>query len=125
MREIFAWVEKVKFSHVYASNLANCMNNECCFNGLKNRDCYVFIQQLLPIAFRNYLPSVAWDALIEVSHFFQYISSTSINVTHCKHLKASNVVTLCNLENFPPCFLEVWYSTNQNMNNFFLNIKSL
>lgn len=58
----------------------------------------MFMQQPLSIAFRDYLPSVAWDALTKVSHFFRDISSTSINVTYCKCLEASIVKTMCKLE---------------------------
>jgi hypothetical protein len=39
---------------------------------MKSHDCHVFIQTLIPLAFRDLLPKGIWDALMEISHFFSY-----------------------------------------------------
>ncbi|RDX82748.1 hypothetical protein CR513_36423, partial [Mucuna pruriens] len=49
---IYKWVKKLKLSDRCASNLSRCVDlNQGKLHGMKIHDCYVFMQQLLPIAF--------------------------------------------------------------------------
>ena len=43
---------------------------------MKSHDCHVFMQRLIPIAFREMLPSAVWQALTELSLFFKELTST-------------------------------------------------
>ena len=51
------WLRELKFPDGYVSNLGRCvdMRRHKIF-GMKSHDCHVFMQRLLPIAFRNLLP---------------------------------------------------------------------
>ena len=55
------WVQNLRFPDGYASNMSRCvdMRKHKLF-GMKSHDCHVFMQRLLPIAFRELLPSNVW-----------------------------------------------------------------
>ena len=69
------WVKNLKFPDGYASNMARCvdMRKHKLF-GMKSHDCHVFMQRLIPIAFRELLPTIGWQALTELSLFFQRLN---------------------------------------------------
>ena len=51
----------------YASNIAKCANiDKGRMLGMKSHDCHVFMECLLPIAFRS-LPEFVWNAIAEIS----------------------------------------------------------
>ncbi|KAL0445968.1 UNVERIFIED_CONTAM: hypothetical protein Slati_1724700 [Sesamum latifolium] len=80
-RKICEWITRLKFPDGYASNLAHCVDmKELRLHGMKNHDCHVFMQKLIPIAFRETLPESVWSALTEVSLLFQIICSTTLDV---------------------------------------------
>jgi len=62
----------------YSSNLARCANvDKGTMHGMKSHDCHVFMECLLPIAFSSLLPHVL-NPLIEISHFFKDLCSTTL-----------------------------------------------
>ena len=63
----------------YASNMGRCvdMKKHKLF-GMKGHDCHVFMQRLIPIAFRELLPGNVWQALTEISIFLKNLTSTVI-----------------------------------------------
>jgi len=74
--------------------------------GIKSHDCHVFMQTLIPLAFRDLLPKGIW-AFTEISHFFRDICSSKLNVDHIERLEKNIVKTLCKLEMiFPPSFFD-------------------
>ena len=52
------WVKNLKFPDDYSSNMVRCveMKKHKLF-GMKTHDCHVFMQRLIPIAFRELLPT--------------------------------------------------------------------
>ncbi|KAL0342514.1 UNVERIFIED_CONTAM: hypothetical protein Scaly_1914000 [Sesamum calycinum] len=77
-------------------------------HGMKSHDCHVFMQKLIPIAFREILPAPMWSALTEVSLLFQILCSMTLDVNKVQELKASVATILCNFEkNFPPAFFNL------------------
>jgi len=75
--------------------------------GMKSHDCHVFMQTLIPLAFRDLLPKGIWDTLTEISHFFRDICSSKLNVEHIERLQTNIVETVCKLEMiFPPSFFD-------------------
>ncbi|KAL0405751.1 UNVERIFIED_CONTAM: hypothetical protein Slati_3889000 [Sesamum latifolium] len=75
--------------------------------GMKNHDCHVFIQILIPIAPREMLPEHAWSTLTEVSLLFQSICSTTLDVHKLHELENTVATILCNLAKiFPPAFFD-------------------
>jgi hypothetical protein len=75
------WVKELRMPDGYASNLAWCADvNKGVISGMKSHDCHVFMQNLIPIAFRS-LSELVWKPLIEISQFFKDIFCSSIKVT--------------------------------------------
>ncbi|XP_039141251.1 uncharacterized protein LOC120278562 [Dioscorea cayenensis subsp. rotundata] len=75
--------------------------------GMKSHDCHVFMQRLLPIAFRKLLPSGVWRALTELSNFFKELTSTVIREEDMLRLNEEIPLILCKLERiFPPSFFD-------------------
>ena len=69
--QLCKWIKKLKFSDGYVSNLGRCVDlvgNK--LYGMKSHDCHIFMQRLIPIAFRELLPANVWQALTELSIFF-------------------------------------------------------
>ena len=47
VRTMCEWLKEVKFPDGFASNIANCVNQDCSgVEGLKSHDCHVFMQRL-------------------------------------------------------------------------------
>ena len=67
------WLKELRFPDGYASNMGRCvdMKKHKLF-GMKSHDCHVFMQRLIPIAFRvrELLPGNVWQAVTEISIFF-------------------------------------------------------
>jgi len=73
---------------------------------MKSNDCHVFIQTLIPLAYRDLLLKGIWDALMEISHFFRDIYSSKLQTQQIESLQTNIVERICKLEMiFPPsCF---------------------
>ncbi|XP_052305336.1 uncharacterized protein LOC127904747 [Populus trichocarpa] len=105
---VYKWLKSLRFPDGHASNISRLVNIEDCrLYGMKSHDCHVFMQTLIPLAFRDLLPKGIWDALTEISHFFRDICSSKLNVDHIERLQTNIVETLCKLEMiFPPSFFD-------------------
>ncbi|RDX87156.1 hypothetical protein CR513_31408, partial [Mucuna pruriens] len=74
------WVKELKLPDGYASNLSRYVDlNQGKLHGMKSHNCHVFKQRLLPIAFDS-LPKHIWKPLVELSHYFRDLTSTTVNV---------------------------------------------
>ena len=102
------WVKNLRYPDGYASNLARCVDmQKLKLFGMKSHDCHVFMQRLLPIAFRELLPQNVWKALTELSIFFKDLISTIIKNDDMARLEEEIPVFLCKLEHiFPPSFFD-------------------
>lgn len=107
-RDVCLWLENLRFPDGYASNIARCVNMEDLkISKMKSHDCHVFMQRLLPIAFRDFLPDNIWGALTEVSNFFRSLCASEVRASDMDSLQASIVETICKLEKFfPPGFFD-------------------
>ena len=105
---VYKWLKSLHFPDGHASNISRLVNiEECRLYGMKSHDCHVFMQTLIPLAFRDLLPKGIWDALLEISHFFRDLCSTKLNVDHIERLEMNIIETLCKLEMiFPPSFFD-------------------
>ncbi|XP_030931212.1 uncharacterized protein LOC115957126 [Quercus lobata] len=73
-RAICLWLKNLKFPDGYSANLSRCVNiEERKISGMKTHDCHVFLERLLPLAVRDFLPKNVSDALTELSNFFKRI----------------------------------------------------
>jgi len=100
------WVAKLKFPDGYVSNLGRCVDpTKLRMFGMKSHDCHVFMQRLLPIGFKNFLPKNVWEAITELSNFFKTLTSKTVLVRDLTRLEKDIPVILCKLETiFPPGF---------------------
>ncbi|KAK4384553.1 hypothetical protein Sango_3049600 [Sesamum angolense] len=107
-RKVCEWVKCLRFPDGYTSNLSKCVDmTESRLHGMKNHDCHIFMQKLIPIAFWEMVPEHVWSALMEVSLMFQVLCSTTINIKKVQELEDSVAVIICNLEKvFPPTFFD-------------------
>jgi len=64
---------------------------------MKSHDGYIFMERLLPIAFSS-LPEKVWNPLVELSHFFRDLCSTTLNVAHLEQMEINMPIILCKLE---------------------------
>ena len=106
--ELCIWVQNLRFPDGYASNIARCvdMRKHKLF-GMKSHDCHVFMQRLIPIAFREMLPSAVWQALTELSLFFKELTSTVLKTEAMLRLESEIPIIICKLERiFPPSFFD-------------------
>ena len=72
------WIKELRMSDGYSSNLARCVNvDKGNMHGMKSHDCHVSMECLLPIAFSSLSPHVL-NPLIEISHFFKDLCSTTL-----------------------------------------------
>ena len=102
------WVKNLKFPDGYASNMGRYVDmRKLKLFGMKSHDCHVFMQRLLPIAFRELLPTNVWQALTELSLFFKDLTSTTITVANMERLERDIPIIICKLERiFPPGFFD-------------------
>jgi hypothetical protein len=105
---VYKWLKSLRFLNGHASNISRLVNmEECRLYGMKSHDCHVFMQTLIPLAFRDLLPKGIWDALTEISNFFRDLYSNKLNVDHIERLEMNIVETLCKLEMiFLPSFYD-------------------
>ena len=73
---------------------------------MKSHDCYVFMQQLLPITFDS-LRKPIWKSLVKLSQFFRELTLTTLNVEQLRVMQNNILVLLCKLAQiFPPSFFD-------------------
>jgi hypothetical protein len=109
-RRVLKWLkEKVKFPDGYASNWGRCVNlTNCTLTGLKSHDYHIFMERLLPAAFRDFIPNFIWGPLCELSAFFRDLCAKELDPLRIEQLEKDVVVTICKLEkNIPPWFLQL------------------
>ena len=102
------WMKELKFPDGYASNIGRCVHVDGRkLSGMKSHDCHVFMQRLLPIAFKELLPTQLWNAITELSLLFRCLCSATLDVTKVRELVQQVPLILCNLEKvFPPSFFD-------------------
>ncbi|GKD22672.1 hypothetical protein Tco_1224375, partial [Tanacetum coccineum] len=102
------WVAKLKFPDGYVLNMARCVDmKKYKMFGMKSHDCYVFMQRLIPIVFRELLPMIVWKDLTKLSLFFKDLTFTTIEMDDMIRLQKEIPVILCKLEKiFPPGFFD-------------------
>jgi len=107
-QEVLSWMKELSFPDGYASSISRCVKEaQCKVSGMKSHDCHVFIQRLLPTAFRPYLPRPLWEALTELSVFFRDICTTNLNAQHMELMQMNIIEIICKIERiFPPSFFD-------------------
>ena len=101
------WIQELRMPDGYASNLGRCVNvAQGQFFGMKSHDCHVFMECLLPIAFRE-LPLPVWKPLTELSQYFRDLCSSTLRAEDLLIMERNIPIILCKLERiFPPGFFD-------------------
>jgi hypothetical protein len=94
------------FPDGYAANLRRGVNlTTLRINGLKTHDYHVWIERLLPVMVRGYVPDHVWQVLAELSFFFRQLCAKELSLGVVTELEKMAPVLLCKLEQiFPPGF---------------------
>ncbi|XP_026452382.1 uncharacterized protein LOC113352830 [Papaver somniferum] len=103
------WLKSVKFPDGYASNIARCVKEkDGKVSGMKSHDCHVFLQRILPVALRGFLPKNISSALVELGVFLKELCSKTLRLEVLEKMEKDVSVLLCKLEQiFPPAFFDI------------------
>ena len=97
------WIRTLKFLYGCASNLSRCVDmKNASLHNMESHDCHVFMQHLLPMAFRDLLPNNVWKVLTELSQFFRDLCLSKVHMAGVVWLEKNIVEILCNLERVFP-----------------------
>jgi hypothetical protein len=84
------------FPDGYAANLRRGVNlTTMRINGLKSHDYHIWIERLLPLMVRGYLPDHIWKVLAELSYFFRILCAKELSKKQVKKLEEAAPVLLC------------------------------
>ncbi|KAG8082401.1 hypothetical protein GUJ93_ZPchr0014g46908 [Zizania palustris] len=105
-REVLEWFRTLMFPDGYAANLKRGVNLATLrINGLKSHDYHIWIERLLPVMIRGYVPEDVWRVLAELSNFFRQLCAKQLSHTVVADMETLAPVLLCKLEKiFPPGF---------------------
>ncbi|KAJ8635817.1 hypothetical protein MRB53_010084 [Persea americana] len=78
VEDVCTWIKSLKLPDGYASNIARCVTGGK-LQGMKSHDYHVFMERLMPLAFRDLLDKPIWDALTNLSRFFRDICLKTLN----------------------------------------------
>jgi hypothetical protein len=106
-KEAFKWLKYVvMFPDGYCSNMSkgvNLLTGKV--TGLKSHDYHIWIERLMPVMVRGYVPERVWRVLGELSHFFRTLCAKQICPLVIEKLHDQVPELLCKLETiFPPGF---------------------
>jgi len=105
-REVLEWFQTLMFPDGYTANLRRGVNlSTMRINGLKSHDYHIWIERLLPVMVRGYVPEHVWLVLAELSNFFRQLCAKELPRSVIADLERMAPVLLCKLEKiFPPGF---------------------
>ena len=68
---VYKWLKSMCFPDGHASNISRLViTEECRLYGMKSHDCHVFMQTLIPLAFRDLVPKEirerSWRSVISL-----------------------------------------------------------
>jgi hypothetical protein len=105
-QEVLQWIKILMFPDGYAANLSREVNlSTTRVLGMKSHDFHIWIERILPVMVRGYVPEHVWLELSELSYFFRRLCAKELSRTMVVDLERLAPVLLCKLEKiFPPGF---------------------
>ncbi|XP_074337021.1 uncharacterized protein LOC141674198 [Apium graveolens] len=92
---ILASLYGMKLPYGHASNIRNCVSMiDMKLYGLKSHDCYILLQQLLPVCIRSVLPKNVRVSIIRLCFFFNSLCNKVVDVSKLNKLQADVILTL-------------------------------
>jgi len=109
---VYHWIKELRMPDGYSSNLARCVNvDKGRIHGMKSHDCHVFMEFLVPIVFSS-LPVHVLNPLIELSHFFKDLCSTTLRDHDLVRMEQNISIILCKLERISPLHSLIQWNTS-------------
>nr|KAJ0227495.1 hypothetical protein LSAT_V11C100010710 [Lactuca sativa] len=72
-----------------------------------SHDCHMFMQRLLPLAIRGFVPNMVYEAITKLCMFFRVLCSKTLHMEELYNMKHNISQTICKLEKiFPPSFFD-------------------
>ena len=101
---VLQWLKDLKFPDMYAANIRRGVNlTELRVTGMKSHDYHIFMERLLPVAFRGFIDHDIWLTISELSFLFRQLCSKELDIETVKELENKIPVLVCKLEMiFPP-----------------------
>ncbi|KAK1603053.1 hypothetical protein QYE76_017018 [Lolium multiflorum] len=106
-REVFQWMkDSLFFPDGFAANWMRGLNIETLrVQGLKSHDYHVWLERIMPVMIRGYVPEKTWRVLARLSYFFRQICARELDTKVIEKLDEQAPMLLCDLEKiFPPAF---------------------
>ena len=107
MREILLWVKKeLMFPDGYASNLKRGASLEKLkIFGLKSHDWHIWLERVMSMMLRGFIPEDEWLVLAELSYFFRVLCAKELSPGLLEEMEELAPELICKLEKiFPPGF---------------------
>ncbi|KAM3328792.1 hypothetical protein ACQJBY_026114 [Aegilops geniculata] len=103
---ILKWFKELKFTDGYAAGFKRGVSfQQRKIFGLKSHDYHIFMERLLPVAFRGFIPENIWLCLAELSFFYRQLCAKELSKDVVSSLEKNVAVLVCKLEKiFPPGF---------------------
>ncbi|KAM3299995.1 hypothetical protein ACQJBY_041154 [Aegilops geniculata] len=105
-KEILMWFKTLLFPDGYAANLMRAVNlDKLKLNGMKSHNWHIWLERLMPVMIRGYIPEEDWEVLAELSYFFHVLCAKEVSPTVIDEMEERAPELLCKLEKiFPPGF---------------------
>ena len=107
MREMLLWVKmRLMFPDGYAMNLKKGASLEKLkISGLKSHDWHIWIERVMPVMLRGFIPEDEWLVLAELSYFFCSLCAKELSPSVLDEMEELVSELMCKLEKiFPPGF---------------------
>jgi hypothetical protein len=105
-REVLEWIQTLMFRDRYAANLKKRVNlSTMRVLGMKSHDYHIWMERLLPVMVRGYVPENVWQVLAELSFFLRQLCAKEVSRQVINNLEKVALVLLYKMEKiFPPGF---------------------
>src|SRR5664279_325642 len=105
-KEALMWIAMLMFPDGYAENLRRGVKIAAMkIIGLKSHDYHIWLERLLPVMVRGYIPEADWRVLADLSYFFRILCAKEVSRPVIKEMEALAPELICKLEKmFPPSF---------------------
>src|ERR1041384_7968277 len=78
-REVLEWFKTLMFPDGFAANLRRGVNMDTMrVSGVKSHDYHVWLELLMPVMVRGYVPDHVWQVLAELSYFFRQLCAKEV-----------------------------------------------
>ena len=103
-KEALMWIAMLMFPDGYAANLRRGVKLDAMkIIGLKSHDYHIWLERLLPVMARGFIPEADWRVLAELSYFFRILCAKEISPTVIDEMEKAAPELICKLEAmFPP-----------------------